>query len=387
MSPGTVGLTLACLVVVAETARVLRNLRRLRRLDRVPVPVPARWPSVSVVIAARDEAADVGHAVRSRLAEDYPALELVLVDDRSTDGTGRLALAEAGGDARLTVTRVEALPKGWLGKLNALHTGVQAAKGDWVLFSDGDVSVAPGTLRRAVAYCEANGLDHLALLPGFEAPGWVMGGVWAVFLRGLLVSVDPVAVRDPSRKAAMGSGGFNLVRRVAFDRTPGFAHLKLETADDVALGVMMKQAGGRTEFIDGSAVAKVPLYRTVGHFLRGIEKNGATTATVPAWAVAVVFLALWALICAPVVALAVGPEPWLRALGAATLTLYTWSEAHMVHRTGGRWAHALLWPLGGVIVGWGMVRATWLARRNGGVSWRGTFYSLEELAEGRRLKL
>lgn len=75
MSPGTVGLTLACLVVVAETARVLRNVMRLRRLDSVPVQEPARWPSVSVVIAARDEAADVGHAVRSRLAEDYPTLD------------------------------------------------------------------------------------------------------------------------------------------------------------------------------------------------------------------------------------------------------------------------------------------------------------------------
>lgn len=386
MTASTIVLASACALVLLETAVFFVHLTGLRRLSRVPAPAPPRWPRVSVVLAARDEARDIGAAVASRLADDYPDLELILVDDRSVDGTGEVAERVAAGDRRFTLVRVDELPPGWLGKVHALHRGAGCATGEWLLFSDGDVSVGPGTLRRAIGHCLAEGVDMLALVPSFETGSVIVDAIWTVFLRAMLVIVDPRAVRNPRSKVSMGSGGFNLVRRSAYERTGGLEHLRLETGDDVGLGLMVKQAGGRVELIDGSDHVSVPMYRSVREFLRGIEKNGSTTATVPLAVFVAALALLWAVVFAPVPALIAGPA-WCRALAALTLAAYTAGEVAALWTNARRWLPALLWPLGGLLMSYGLVRATWLAKRNGGVSWRGTFYSLEELAEGRRVSL
>jgi cellulose synthase/poly-beta-1,6-N-acetylglucosamine synthase-like glycosyltransferase len=109
-------------------------------------------PLVSVVMTARDEECEIEKALRSRLADDYPALELIVVDDRSTDSTPEIVDRLAAEDPRLRVVHVEELPEGWLGKVYAMSRGLAAAGGEWVLFSDADVRVKPGTLGRAMSW-------------------------------------------------------------------------------------------------------------------------------------------------------------------------------------------------------------------------------------------
>ncbi len=381
-----IALAAACVLLLAETTRFYLNVFSLRSLSRSRAPEPNRWPRVSIVMAARDEARAVGPAVASRLADDYPDLELILVDDRSSDGTGDIAAAAANGDARFSIVRVDELPAGWLGKVHALHRGTERATGEWLLFSDGDVTVKRGALRRAIAHCLAEDVDMLALVPAFHNGGVFIDAVWAVFMRGLAVIVNPRAVRNPRSKVAMGSGAFNLVRRETFERTPGFGHLRLETGDDVALGMMVKSAGGRVEMIDGRDWASVAIYHSVPELVRGIEKNGSTTAALAFPLVVAAFACLWAIVSAPFVALVVGPG-WLQALGVVTLITYTSADAHALWVNTRRWVPGLLWPIGLAIMLYAMLRSTWLAHRQGGVYWRDTFYSLEELAEGRRFSL
>jgi glycosyltransferase involved in cell wall biosynthesis len=379
-----IAIAAACAVVLLETAVFFAHFSRLRRLDRSAAPEPREWPRVSVIVAARDEARDIAATVATRLADDYPALELILVDDRSGDGTGRLAAEAAAGDPRFALVRVDDLPAGWLGKVHAMRRGAERATGEWLLFSDGDISVAPGTLRRAIAHCAAERLDMLALVPALEPGSVLVDSIWTVFLRAVMVLVDPGAVRDPRRKAAMGSGGFNLVRREALARTAGLEDLRLETGDDVALAVMVKRAGGRVDLADGSRLVSVPMYRNVGQFLRGIEKNGSSAAHIPLPIFAAANLLLWALVFAPLAGVALGPG-WLRLLGAATFSLYTAGEVTGLVRNARRWPGALLWPIGGAVMSFGLVRAAYLAKKNRGVTWRGTFYSLDALRAGRRL--
>lgn len=386
MSALSIALAVACVAVLAETAVFFVHLSGLRSLTSVSAPQPAVWPRVSVILAARDEVRDIGAAVASRLADDYPGFELIVADDRSSDGTGEAALKAAAGDPRFRLVRVDELPRGWLGKVHALDRGVDAATGEWLLFSDGDVTVRPGTLRRAVAHCVAEGVDLLALVPSFDTGSFLVDSVWTVFMRALCVIVDPRAVRDAQSRMAMGSGAFNLVRREAFERTAGFEHLRLETGDDVGLGMMVKRSGGSVEMIDGRDFASVPMYRSVPEFLRGIEKNGSTTAAMPTAVLIAAFVAIAALLASPVVAIVIGGT-WLRAVGAVTLVAYTAAEVVALWVNTRRWLPALIWPVGFTLMAYGMIRATWLARRNGGVRWRGTFYPLEELAEGRRVSL
>ena len=115
-------------------------------------------------------------ALGTRLAEDYPDLEVVVIDDRSSDGTAALLATMAARDARLRPIRVDSLPARWLGKVHALAQGAAVATGDWLLVSDADIEFAPDTLRRAVAACEADGLDFLALVPEFRSRSFV--GHW-----------------------------------------------------------------------------------------------------------------------------------------------------------------------------------------------------------------
>jgi cellulose synthase/poly-beta-1,6-N-acetylglucosamine synthase-like glycosyltransferase len=381
-----IALAAACVLLLAETAHFLRNLSHLHRLDRLAAQPPETWPSVSIVMAARDEADDVAEAVRSRLEDDYPDLQVILVDDRSTDGTGEAAIRAADGDPRFTLVRVDDLPDGWLGKVHAMTRGVERATGEWLLLSDGDVIVEPGTLRASVAHCESAGVDLMALVPSFVAGSFLIDGVWVVFMRGLIVMADPAKVRDPGSRVALGAGAFNLVRRSAYDATEGLEHLRMETGDDVALASMVKRAGGRLDLVDGAGHARVAIYRSVGELVRGIEKNGSTTATIPFPLFVLLFVVLGAVLFAPFVAIVVGPA-WLRGIGAATLLIYSASEMYGLWRNTRMWAPAVVWPIGYLIMAVGMIRSTWLAHRNGGVYWRGTFYPLDELHSGRRFTI
>jgi cellulose synthase/poly-beta-1,6-N-acetylglucosamine synthase-like glycosyltransferase len=385
-----VALAVACALLLLETGLFLGNLAHLHKLDDLTAPDPDVWPSVSVVMAARDEADGVGEAVRSRLVDDYPDLQVILVDDRSTDGTGEAALAAAAGDSRFTLVRVDELPDGWLGKVHAMRQGVEQASGEWLLMSDGDVVVEPGTLRKAIAHCEHNGVDLLAMVPSFIAGSFLIDGVWVVFMRGLIVMGDPAKVRDHRSRVALGAGAYNLVRRSAYEATEGFEHLRMETGDDVALASMVKRTGGQLDLVDGAGHARVAIYRSVGELMRGIEKNGSTTATIPFAAFVLLFVALGAVLFSPFIATVVGTTlgpAWLAVVGLVTFLIYTASEMYGLWRNTGMWAPAIVWPVGFLIMAAGMIRSTWLAHRKGGVTWRGTFYPLDELTEGRRFKL
>src|SRR5258708_6682500 len=173
----TVGATIAACYWLFAAVRMLRAMRTVPMLGELKSVEPAHWPKVSLIVPARNEADSIERAVRSRLGDDYPDLETVLVDDRSSDGTGAIVDRLAAADARVVPVHLTQLPSGWLGKVHALHQGVARAHGEWLLFSDADVEFQPGTLRRVIAYCEERGIDHLAALPLFRCNGLLVDAV------------------------------------------------------------------------------------------------------------------------------------------------------------------------------------------------------------------
>ena len=198
---GSLGWLVLCIQWFRGTRKVpvLEDLRSQGR--------PDREPALSVILAARDEEQSVKRTVTSLLAQDFPgALEVIVVNDRSTDRTGgilhELAIRHPG---RLRVSNVESLPEGWLGKTHALYAGVGEAKGEWLLFTDADVVFSPDCVTRAVRYAIDNGLDHLTMPPEIVCKSVLLRSFVAAFTLIFEMTQRPWRV-IPGRASTWASG-------------------------------------------------------------------------------------------------------------------------------------------------------------------------------------
>jgi Glycosyl transferase family 2 len=368
--------------IAYQLGQALRWVPQLAELNPVP---PARWPALSLVIPACNEADTLESALRSRLREDYPGLELVVIDDRSTDGTGDIVERVAAEDARVRPLHVHALPEGWLGKVHALHVGAEAARGEWLLFTDADVHLEPGTLRTAVAYCEARGLDHLGVFPEVWSRSFLLDVALGTFGRLVAMAARPHAVEDPRSKAAFGVGAFNLVRRSALARSPGLPWLKLELLDDAALGQMLKRSGARCAMALGRGRVGLDFYPSFAELVRGTEKNGFAGAGRFSQARLLLFCTTLLLLeLAPFAALLAFGHPALQRVGALVTALALGTSA-----VGSRWMArpvlpAMLLPVGTLLFVGCLLRSGYLAHRRGGIAWRGTLYPTAQLRAGAR---
>ncbi|MEM9292482.1 MAG: glycosyltransferase family 2 protein [Acidobacteriota bacterium] len=367
-------------------------------------------PRLVAVVPARDEEAAIEAALRTFLDQDLQGMEVVVVNDRSSDGTGALLAALAQEEPRLTVVEVDHLPEGWLGKVHALEQGCRttvAQEADYLLFADADVHLAPGALRRSVALCEARGLDHLTLLPDLRAGTFLQSVVLWVFGALLLGRYDLSAAGSEQAEAretksqgkkkrsqAVGVGAFNLVRRSAFDDTPGFKHLRLEVVDDVALGQMMAKSGHRTAARLAPEDVYLDWYGSLPAMIRGLEKNAFAAAafSLPRLAVAVIMCTLLSL--SPLAALILGIPQALAGtpctfLALAVLVALTHAYSAQIYhqRLQAPRLPALFTAAGLLLCAFIALRSAVLTLRRGGIRWRETFYPLADLREGRRVEL
>jgi hypothetical protein len=379
-------LTLAlAALALAGWARVawsgLRSDRALARLE--DLPAPREVPRVSVIVPCRDEAPHVERAVRSLLAQDLPGLEVVAVDDRSRDATGAILDRLAAAEPRLAVVHVRELPAGWLGKNHACAAGARRARGEWLLFTDGDVVFGPGALRRAAGHAEALGLGHLTAAPRFVAPGLLERAFVAAFAAFAAGAFRVWELPRAGTRGFAGVGAFNLVRRDAYDAVGGHSRLRLEVVDDVKLGLLLRRSGVPQGLVNGGALVSVRWQHGFLPSVLGLVKNafaGAEYQVPRALAVA-----LWAgfLGAAPLAVALVAPGGAARALGGLALAVSAGVLGVTARRVaGGGGAEGLLMPPCTVLLGAVLLGSAAAAAWRGGVVWRGTFYPLAALRQG-----
>ena len=150
--------------------QVMFDLLKITLFEKQNPPLPQVWPCLSVVIAACNEADTIEKALATLLNQDYPSLEIIVVNDRSTDKTGELIETISHGDDRVKAVHITDLPSGWLGKVHALNVGTRESSGEWILYTDADVYFKQGTLRKAIAFALSAKIDHLTLVPNLHAP-------------------------------------------------------------------------------------------------------------------------------------------------------------------------------------------------------------------------
>ena len=365
------------LFVVVAGVDILIGLSRIEPLAGV-APRSGPGPLVTLITAARDEARGIEAAARSLLAQDYSALEFVMVDDRSTDRTGAILDGLAAQDPRVRVVHVGELPPGWLGKNHALARGAAAARGEWLLFADADIVMDPTTIARAMQYVERRGLDHLTLLPELVMPGILLKAFVSSFVIWLAGFLRPWRARDPGSRRFVGVGAFNLVRAGSYAAAGGHQPIRLRPDDDLKLGQILKRSGARQDLVQGRGLVSVEWYHSLGEAIDGLMKNAVAAGEYTPVLLVLGALAYLLIGLGPVSAAVLG-DGVLRILGLVTAGLLFLIHLRGAREAGAPLRGALLYPVVSVIFAWIGVRALALNLWQGGISWRGTFYPLSEL--------
>jgi len=372
------------LVFLAVVVPFVLLIRHRHAIPRLPArSEPSRLPRLSVVVPARDEGSTIGRALGSLLEQDYPELEVIVVDDRSTDATGDVLRELAAKDGRLLVLRVDELPAGWLGKNHALWRGAERASGDWLLFTDADVVFAQGALRSAVAYAADEGLDHLTLAPRLVARGLALRAFVAFFGYAFVALWGAYLANDPKSKRGVGIGAFNLVRRSAYERIGTMRALSLRPDDDIRLGRRLRGFGFRQRVLNGNELLSVEWYSSLGGAISGLEKSMYSSLEYRLVDAVALVLYLLATMVWPFVGVLLlgGIDRVLLAIVVASLfaaLLETYRQSMSARLSPGALVVALLLPLSAACFGWAIVRSVYLAETRG-VRWRGTIYSLSLL--------
>jgi glycosyltransferase involved in cell wall biosynthesis len=375
-------LSLIILVLAAGLSlEVAIGARKIGQLKDIPVQARACWPKVSLVVPARNEAETIAAALTSVCDIRYANLEIIVINDRSTDGTAFILERMADLHPALRVVTIDTIAEGWLGKNHALHHGARLASGDYFLFTDADVLFAPDSIGRAVSYCEAHQVDHLTLLFDVIARSRLLAMLVLSFSVNFMARFKPWRIAE-SKNYFLGAGGFNLVRSKAYWEAGGHASIPMAVLDDLMLGKLIKQHGFRQHVLYGGAMVAVEWYRGAREMMQGLMKNAFAAfdfrlSQLLAVSTLMLVFRVW-----PWIALFVthGLAWWLNLLALiACLSLYI-----DFIRAGKREYQCLIYaplvPLVELLMWW---RASISALVCGGISWRGTFYPLKDLRKTR----
>lgn len=356
--------------------------------DTLPQIAANDGPNLTVVVPARDEEAAIESCLRSLLASTGIRLQIITVDDRSSDRTGKLmdAIASesriAHNPHQIEIIHIADLPSGWLGKPHALATAAQRATASWILFTDGDVIFAPNALSFALREASKLNADHMVLVPTLILKTAGERSVLAAMQAMALWAVRLWKVSDPQARDFIGAGGFNMIRRDVYRQIGGFEALRMEILEDLYLGKRVKQAGFNQRIVIGHDLVRVRWLDSTFAVIRLVEKNG--------FAVTRFRIALHLLACLSFVIDALWPifaitrGGWTTVAGLLTYIgiILACHASCRVTRVPAR--YAFLFAPAVLLVAYSFLRSMILALIRGGVVWRGTLYPLAELRRAAR---
>ena len=372
--------------VVWLIARAWRQNGVLLRVAPAPAPAGSMLPSLTVVIPARDETANIGPCVRSLLGQQYPTerLHIVVVDDDSQDDTAAIVAGIAATDSRVTLLAAPPLPPGWKGKVHACWFAVQAVPTDteWVCFLDADMRAHPFALASAVQLAQAGSLDLLSLAPRHELGSLAERLIIPCGLYVLGFSLDQARMQAPESEEALCTGQFMLVRRRAYEQVGSYERVRGSICEDLDFALLLKRNGHKVRLEDGSAVLVTRMYTGWATLWPGFAKNLVEMLRGPTRTLLIVSSAVvlsWSAVVLPLIdasACRGGAHGGCVALvpallgSAAALGLHIAGALHF----GIPWWYGLAFPLGytaGALIALDSIRRRLFHR----VEWKGRTYA------------
>jgi glycosyltransferase involved in cell wall biosynthesis len=364
-------------------------------------------PLIAVIVPARNEARNIRRCVEGLLAQRYPNLIVIVVDDGSTDDTPQVlaelasrpnppapfpwreggGIGPGGHPPKLRVVRGEPLPPGWAGKPHALMQGVRAAPPEsaWYCFVDADTFAEPNLIGAAYAAALAHGADMLSLFTYQELSSFWERVIMPLVFSALAVGFPPDRVNDPARREAVANGQFIFIRRAAYEAVGGHAALRGSIVEDKVLAENVKRAGLRLILADGRTLARTRMYTGLAEVWQGWTKNIylGLDGRLPLLIIGIIttlagalFLPGWLIAGAAWLAAGGGlPAVIVTAQAALTWLAVALVRTEVSHELGiSRW-YALTLPLGAAIFAAMMLTSALRGRR--GVRWKGRTYEVQ----------
>lgn len=382
----TIFAAVVCLSACLSALDLALGIKKMIRLSGVAPFNKTDPPKVSLIVPACNEEQNIEQAMRTLLHQTYENYEVIAVNDRSIDRTGEILDVMNADQSRLRVIHIEKLPPGWMGKIHALQQGAKEAQGEYLLFTDGDIMMDRTTVSRAVNRMVDENLGHLTLLFKNTSPGWLLNSLILDAGSGLCQVLRPWAARSEGSRFFVGVGAFNMVKKDVYRAVDGHNTMKMQPIDDIMLGKIIKENDYKQECLLGYDSVTVPWYSSVGEMVEGLMKNVLGIINYRFFLVPVL---LFTIFCANILPL------WgLLFLGGIEQKLFGIVVLVKIISffKGTQQVGISPWCVWGTfispyIIFYIVLKATWKNAQDGGIYWRGTFYSLEELRKNRPLFL
>ena len=372
---------------LVKAVAAMRGVPTLPDLTRSDMPLPdlhlTEDPNVTVIVPACNEEQSIEATLRSLLASTDVRLQIIAVDDRSTDRTGPLmdqVAAEAlstGSPHTLEVIHNHDLPAGWMGKPHALAIAADRSNAPWLLFTDGDMQFHHRAIALGLGYAEAEKADHVVLAFTLELKSIAESAVIGAFGALALWNFRPWKIADPKARDFFGAGGFNLVRRRVYEQLGGFRAVRMEVVEDLRLALKIKRAGYRQRFVLGAGLARIRWIEGALGIVSALEKNGFAGLHYRTGLALLAFFGLAIQIALPLTAMALGGWPAFAGLSVYVAIALTYRANRPISQVS-PWLAVFFAPATAILL-CALIRSMVLALARGGVEWRGTRYPLDEL--------
>jgi chlorobactene glucosyltransferase len=353
-----------------------------------PASPPIQAPLISVCIPARNEERNIRACVEAVLAQDYSDLEVIVLDDRSSDETPSILAEIASRDSRLHPISGSDLPKDWVGKPHALFQAATQARGEWLCFLDADTFTAPQALSSCYAKAIETQADMFTIMTFQVLDSFWEKVIMPLVLTALSVGFTPRKVNDPNRKDAIANGQFILMKHSVYDAVGGYESVKDQIVEDKAIAEKVKWNGYRLIVADGMRIARTRMYTSLPEMWEGWTKNiYLGLHDQPSMLVLGVFGGFIALVAAFVLPI----WPLLGVLWY--LQSGSWIAGSVIIKSMLLWVlliherakvarkleippwYAFTMPLGAGIFAAMMLASTWKVVSGQGVTWKGRVYS------------
>jgi glycosyltransferase involved in cell wall biosynthesis len=343
-----------------------------------PFQDPSGGPLLSIIIPARNEEKHIRESLRSVLNQDYPNTEILVIDDRSSDGTAAILDKMAQLENRLRVFHIHELPGGWLGKNHALYYGARHASGEFLLFADADVVMHPSTVSRAMRYIVQEQVDHVTVGPEIDMPGLILRIFSGVFTLFFALYARPWKAKDQRSSRHVGIGAFNLVRASAYHASGTHAAIAMRPDDDMKLGKILKNSGFRQRVLFAEEMIRVEWYHSFAELVSGLEKNAfaGVEYSLPVMVTGTLFMLVFFCWPFPAVIMTSGSIQLLN-LAIVALIILIYRDNARFHKSN-PW-YVLGFPLAVLLFIYILWNSTITTLRDRGIRWRGTHYPLSEL--------